>query len=67
MELKEYFDNQPRGAKKKVADQLGITTIWLGMLIHKRKKASAKLCKELEKYTNGAVTRKDIRPDIFGD
>jgi DNA-binding transcriptional regulator YdaS (Cro superfamily) len=27
---------------------------------------SPELCVEIEKYTNGAVTRVELRPDIFG-
>jgi DNA-binding transcriptional regulator YdaS (Cro superfamily) len=65
MDLKKYFKEEPHGAKKEMADHLGITQTWLGLLIHNKSKPSAVLARKIEKATQGLVTAKDLRPDIF--
>jgi len=65
MHLKEYFKDEPRGAKKEMADYLGITPTWLGLLIRKARKPSPKLAKAIQKATQGLVTAKELRPDLF--
>jgi DNA-binding transcriptional regulator YdaS (Cro superfamily) len=66
MTLKEYFKDEPHGAKKEMADYLGISLTWLGLLIHKKRKPSPSLAKKIEKATQGLVSAKVLRPDIFG-
>lgn len=41
------------------------TTLYMIALGHKR--ASWKLAARIEAATNGAVTRHDLRPDVFGE
>lgn len=65
MNLKQYFKDEPHGAKKEMADYLGITQTWLGLLISKVRNPSAVLAKKIEKATQGLVTAKELRPDIF--
>lgn len=65
MNLKQYFKDEPHGAKKEMADYLGITPTWMGLLIHKRRRPSAYLAKQIEKATQGLVTAHDLRPDLF--
>jgi DNA-binding transcriptional regulator YdaS (Cro superfamily) len=65
MELKQYFYGEPYGSKKEMADYLGITPTWLGLLIRKARKPSAILAKRIEKTTQGLVTAKELRPDLF--
>ena len=65
MDLKQYFKDEPYGAKKEMALYLGITQTWLGLLLKKTRKPSATLAKKIEKATQGLVTRKELRPDIF--
>lgn len=65
MELKEYFKDEPYGAKKEMATHLKITPTWLSLLIRKSRKPSAKLAREIEKATQGLVTAKELRPDLF--
>lgn len=67
MKLKKYFDDQPRGSKVSMAHTLGICKTWLSLIISGRKKPSASLSAAIEKYTSGKVSRKDLRPDLFGD
>jgi len=65
MNLKQYFKDEPYGSKKEMADYLGITQTWLGLLIRKVRKPSPELAKKIEKATQGLVTKKDLRPDLF--
>ena len=65
MNLKQYFKDEPYGAKKEMADYLEITPTWLGLLIRKARKPSPSLAKKIEKATQGLVTAKELRPDIF--
>ena len=65
MTLHEYFLEQPRGAKTKMALTLGITKTWLSQVLRGHHRPSPYLAKAIQKYTKGAVTSKDLRPDIF--
>jgi len=65
MNLKQYFKDEPYGSKKEMADHLGITQTWLGLLLRKARKPSPELAKKIEKATQGLVTAKELRPDIF--
>ena len=65
MNLKKYFVGEPYGAKKEMADYLGISLTYLGLLQRKARRPSAELAKKIEKATQGLVTRKELRPDLF--
>ena len=65
MNLKEYFAGEPYGSKKEMADYLGITPTWLGLLITQVKRPSPLLSKKIEKATVGLVTAKELRPDLI--
>ena len=65
MHLKQYFKGEPYGAKKEMADHLGITLTWLGILMKKKRRPSPELAKRIEKATQGLVTAKELRPDLF--
>lgn len=66
MNLRQYFKNEPYGSKKEMAQRLGITQTWLGLLISKTRRPSPELAKRIEKMTKGQVTAHDLRPDLFG-
>lgn len=66
MTLTEYFKDEPRGSKAEMAEYLGITPVWLALLIRGERKASAALCMKIEKATQGLVTREELRPELFG-
>lgn len=66
MNLRQYFKNEPYGSKKEMAQRLGITQTWLGLLISKARRPSPELAKRIEKMTKGQVTAHDLRPDLFG-
>ncbi len=65
MNLKQYFKDEPYGAKKEMAEYLEITPTWLGLLIRTARRPSPELAKKIEKATQGLVTAKELRPDIF--
>jgi DNA-binding transcriptional regulator YdaS (Cro superfamily) len=66
MNLQTYFSEEPRGAKIEMARHLGISAEWMSKLIAQKVKPSPVLARALEDATGGLVTRKDLRPDLFG-
>lgn len=67
MTLKEYFESQPWGAKRQMCRDLGVSKTWLSLIINGHHVPSAQLAYEIEKQTQGKVTRRELRPDLFGD
>lgn len=65
MLLKEYFKDEPYGSKKEMAEFLCITQTWLGLLIKQSRRPSPQLAKKIQKATQGLVTAKELRPDLF--
>lgn len=65
--LKQYLEKQPRGSKTELTQKLGITKTWLSLVLNGRSKPSPELCVAIEKATNRAVLRCQLRPDIFGN
>jgi DNA-binding transcriptional regulator YdaS (Cro superfamily) len=65
MHLKQYFADEPYGPKKEMAEYLGITPTWLGLLIRKARRPSPALAKKIERATQKLVTAKELRPDLF--
>lgn len=65
MKLKKYFEEEPYGAKKEMADYLGISATWMSLLIRGHRQPSPYLAKKIEKATQGLVTAKELRPDLF--
>jgi len=48
-----------------MAEYLGITSTWLSLVIHNKKRPSPNLAIRIENATQGLVTRKVLRPDLF--
>lgn len=65
MTLKQYFEGEVHGAKKEMADRLGISPTWLSLLINGSRLPSATLAKKIEKATKGLVSAKTLRPDLY--
>ena len=65
MNLQQYFSEEPRGAKIEMARFLGISAEWMSKLIACKVKPSPVLARRIEDATQGLVTRKDLRPDLF--
>ena len=66
MTLTEFFATKPRGAKAEMARKLGVSKTWMSLVISEKKLASPELSAAIERQTKGQVTRKTLRPDIFG-
>ena len=67
MTLQQFFSNKPRGAQIDLARKCGISKTWMSLLTSGREVPSPELALLIEKFTKGAVTRKTLRPDIFGE
>lgn len=62
MQLKKYIDDLERGEAKKLASALGVSSSFLSQMASGRCSISPVRCVEIENATNGAVTRRDLRP-----
>jgi DNA-binding transcriptional regulator YdaS (Cro superfamily) len=62
MDLKTYIATAPRGTAAKLAAALGISPSYLSQLSSGASPISPERCVAIEQETNGAVTRKDLRP-----
>ncbi len=63
MDLKKYIDELERGEAKKLAKSIGVSSSFLSQMASGRSPISPARCVEIEQVTNGAVTRRDLRPD----
>jgi DNA-binding transcriptional regulator YdaS (Cro superfamily) len=66
MTLEEFFVDKPRGSKVKFAKAVRISKTWMALIINGHRQPSAELAVDIEKESKGKVTRKELRPDIFG-
>jgi len=55
------------GSQAALAKSLNVSAPFVNDLLHARKRVPAELCGGIENATQGAVTRYDLRPDVFGD
>ena len=55
------------GGQVKAAKKIGVTQQAVCKWINEKMPISANSAVRIEKATNGAVTRAEIRPDIFGE
>jgi len=65
MNLVQYFLTEPHGSRQRMANNLGVTKAWFSQVTQGRVKPSIDLCKRIEQETNGKVSRKDLRPDLY--
>lgn len=65
MTLKEYFATLPKGAQKDLAKKLQISTTWMTLVTNGHEVPSVALAVLIEQVTEGKVTRKELRPDVF--
>lgn len=64
MNLASYVEQLPRGGKKLFAIQLGVTASYLSRLISGDRSITAERAIQIEDATDGAVSRRELRPDI---
>ena len=65
MTLNEYFKDEPHGSITEMAQYIGVSPTWMSLLIHGHRKASFHVAVKLEKATQGLVTLRDLRPDLY--
>jgi DNA-binding transcriptional regulator YdaS (Cro superfamily) len=66
MTLPEYIKSSRRGTAAALAVKCGITKTWMSLIVSGKREPSPELAGLIEVHTEGKVTRKDLRPDIFG-
>ncbi len=66
--IMNYFKDfvQSVGTHKLASEQLGVSRAYVTQILLGRKKVSFKVAKRVESLTSGRITRKDLRPDIYG-
>lgn len=55
------------GSQAAMAKAVGVSQPFVNDMLHSRKRVPAELCQKMEAATNGAVTRYELRPDVFGE
>ncbi|HAZ7475828.1 TPA: transcriptional regulator [Escherichia coli] len=65
--MKAYWDSLTKEQQGELAGKVGSTPGYLRLVFNGYKKASFVLAKKLEQCTSGAITKSDLRPDIWGD
>jgi DNA-binding transcriptional regulator YdaS (Cro superfamily) len=61
----DYFAVDGRGGQAKLARELDVAPMTVSHW--KRRGVPADRCADIERATAGAVTRADLRPELFGD
>lgn len=64
--LKQAIDAYPGGCAG-LAAKVGVSRQFLHQVAHGAKRVPARLVLPIEKATRRAVTRYEMRPDVFGD
>jgi DNA-binding transcriptional regulator YdaS (Cro superfamily) len=55
------------GSQAKLAEGIGLSQQGVSFLIHKAKIIPCEIAVRIDRFTNGQVSRRDLRPDIFED
>lgn len=63
--MKTFIKTFDKLERNRVAEAAGTTDAYLFQIAGKHRKPSARLARDLEKATNGLLTRVELRPDLF--
>lgn len=68
MDTKSHIDRAVElfGSQKKLADAVGCSQQHISLLIRGEVKVSAEIALALDEATKGEVSRRELRPDLFG-
>lgn len=68
MEFRQHIKRaiQHCGSQQKLAEKIGLTQPGVSYLLTDAKNVSAEIAVAIERATEGAVSRRDLRPDLFG-
>lgn len=64
MDIREYFTKHP-GSQLALAKLLNVTPGFVNHLVMGRRPVPIKYCLQIKRYTEGKVTRRDLRPNDF--
>lgn len=56
---------QVYGSQSALADAIGVSKVFVSLMVNKRRKVPAGLCMLIEAKTGGKVSAVELRPDIF--
>lgn len=65
MELKSYLAGLERGGASRIAQELGVSLSFLSQMATGKSAISPARCVAIESITDGAVSRRDLRPHDF--
>ena len=63
--MKDYWDSLSKEQQFELATGVESTPGYLRLVFNGYKKAGFSLAKKLEEITSGAITKSDLRPDIY--
>ena len=63
MNLKEFISTSERGTASKLAAFLGVSSSYLSQMASGLSAISEKRCVQIEKFSEGRLSRRDLRPD----
>ena len=66
MNFKDFYKKLSAEEKRELGKNANLSLQYLSHLANGHRNAGLKMIIRLEKATNGALTRAEIRPDIFG-
>ena len=55
------------GSQQKLANAVGLSQQGISYLLHVAPRVTAEVAVAIEKVTGGEITKRQLRPDIFGD
>jgi DNA-binding transcriptional regulator YdaS (Cro superfamily) len=55
------------GSQSELARQIGCSQVFVHHMVHGMRSIPPRFCRPIEHATNGAVTRYELRPDVFGE
>ena len=67
MELKTYLDREGRGSASGLAREINAVPSLISQWASGDRQVPVNRCVDIERATNGAVTRQDLRPDDWRD
>ncbi|ADW73401.1 DNA-binding transcriptional regulator [Rahnella aceris] len=65
--IKDYWDALTKPEQNALAKKVGSSSGYLRLVFNGYKKAGFSLAQRLEEETAGAVTKSQLRPDIYGN
>lgn len=65
MTLSDFFKTQGIGSQIKMSEALGIAAPHLSLYATGKRQVPVIVCVDIERYTGGKVSRRDLRPNDF--